>query len=205
MPPMSPPTTSHSPVCRPARRVRPSGATASTTARAQRTASEGGPANVTRKASPIVLTSRPPKRSSSRPDRRVVRGQEGAPARVAQPGRVPGRVDDVREEHRQQLARDAAAAPASQELLDLAQQRRAVADAHEVVVALELDQARAGHTLGDEPRVARVDDEVAAAVEHEGRDAQALEVVARVVPRDLPRVRRQGTRREGPALVAGDP
>ena len=96
-------------------------------------------------------------------------------------------------------------AAAGEELLDLAEHRRAVAGADEVVVAFELDEARTRHPLGDELRVARVDDEVAAAVEHERRDAEALEVAARVVRRDLGRVPGQGAGGERPALVARDP
>ena len=98
--------TSHSPVCRPTRTSRPSGArpprrspprsAPRATARRRRRS---------RKASPIVLTSRPPKRSISRRTRGLVGAEQVAPARVAQARGVAGRADDVAEEDRQQLAR----------------------------------------------------------------------------------------------------
>ena len=105
MPPTSSPMISHSPVCSPTRTSTPSSATvASTIARAQRSASDGGPSKVTRKESPTVLTSWPPKRAISRADALVVGVEQVAPARVAQPRGVHRRVDDVGEEHRQQRA-----------------------------------------------------------------------------------------------------
>ena len=64
IPATSSPTSSHSPVCRPARTLSPSAATASTISLAQRTA-RAGPSKVARKPSPIVLTSVPRQRASA--------------------------------------------------------------------------------------------------------------------------------------------
>src|SRR6476661_6435668 len=82
--------------------------------------------------------------------------------------------------------------------LDLAEQRGAVADARQVVDALELDVARAGDVLGDVARVAHVDQAVAHAVEDQGRHAEVGELGADVEvrgaarrPAQLARARRQ--------------
>ena len=66
-----------------------------------------------------------------------------------------------------------APAPAGQELLDLAEQRGAVADARQVVDALELDVARAGDALGQVARVAHVDEAVVGAVQDQRRACAA--------------------------------
>ena len=70
---------------------------------AQRIA-RAGPSKVARKPSPAVSTSRPRKRASCAPDRRVVRLEQLAPAPVAELARALGRADDVGEEHRREHA-----------------------------------------------------------------------------------------------------
>src|SRR5207247_2339743 len=65
MPPTSSPMSSHSPVWSPALISIPSGPTPSRMAQAQRMA-RAGPSKAARKPSPVVLTSRPRKRVSSR-------------------------------------------------------------------------------------------------------------------------------------------
>ena len=118
----------------------------------------------TRKPSPIVLTSRPSKRSTSCADRGVVGGEQVAPARVAQARGVAGRVDDVGEQDRQQRAAPPAASrrAAGQELLDLGDQRVGVADARQAVDARRARRSRApGIALGQLARMADVDQPVA--------------------------------------------
>src|SRR6266545_3682175 len=154
MPPTSSPMTSHSPVCRPTRTSRSRSRRAATIASAQRTACDGAPSKAMRNASPIVLTSRPPKRSISR--RTAV---WWAASR----------------------ARQRARAPAGEELLDLAQQVGAVDRARQVVDSLELDEARARDVLRQVARVAYVDQAIAGAMHDQGGDAQLAQQVGDVV------------------------
>ena len=72
---------------------------------------------------------------------------------------------------------------AGEELLDLGDERLGVADAGQVVDAVEFDVAGAGDPLGHEARVAHVDGAVASAVQDQGGQAQPAEVLARVVLR----------------------
>ena len=180
MPPTSSPSISHSPVCRPIRTVSPSGSRPCTIACAQRTACDGAPANDDEERVADRLDLAAAEAVDLAADDRVVGHEQVAPAGVAEPGGVAGRADDVAEQDRQQLALRRAAPAAGEELLDLAEQRGAVADARQVVDALELDVPRAGDVLGDVARVAHVDQAVAHAVEDQRRHAEVGELGADV-------------------------
>src|ERR1700722_7333635 len=115
MPPTSCPISSHSPVCIPIRTSTPRLRAAAVIASALRRAREGG-----QEAVADGLDLAPAKARELIAHVAVVLGQQVAPAPVADPGRVRGRVDDVGEHHCQQSAhRLAAAADAGEELLDL--------------------------------------------------------------------------------------
>ncbi len=206
MPPTSSPISSHSPVCTPMRTSIPSSRAAPVIASAQRSARDGGPSKVARKPSPTVLTSRPPKRASSLRSVLVVAREQVAPAAVAELRGARRRVDDVGEHHREQRPRQlAAAAPAGEELLDLFDDRVAVADERERVGPLQLDVARAGNVLREVARVAHVPHELAGPVHDQRRHADPRQRVAHVEidhrPRDGPRLARAG----GEALHAREP
>jgi hypothetical protein len=126
---------------------------------------------------------------------RVVGNQQVAPPGVAETGRVPRRPDDVAEQDRQQLALAEPAPAAREELLDLADQCGRIADARQVVDAVELDVPGAGDPLGHVPRVAHVDQPVAHAVQNQRaveRGRSLLRVAGPVVSRrgERPRDRR---------------
>src|SRR6202035_6067348 len=79
----------------------------------------------------------------------VVVREEVAPAAIAKLGRACRRVDDVGEHHREQVAFELPpAADAREELLDLFDDRVAVADEGEGVDPLALDVAGSGDVLG---------------------------------------------------------
>jgi hypothetical protein len=111
----------------------------------------------------------------------VVAREQVAPAPVAERRRVRRRVDDVGEHHRQQRARElAAGAPAREELLDLFEDRVAVADEGKRIDALQLDIARAGDVLGEIARVADIPHQLLGAVHDERRHADLREHVTHV-------------------------
>src|SRR3954451_20389741 len=85
------------------------------------------------------------------PDRVVVGGEQVAPAAVAQARGMPGRVDDVGEQHGHEppLQPAGGVAAAGEELLDLAEQRLGVAEHRQAVLAGQLDEPRAGDLLGE--------------------------------------------------------
>ncbi len=85
----------------------------------------------------------------------IVLGEQIAPGAVAEPGRARGRIDDVGEHDRQQRpGRLDAAAVAGEELLDLLENRVAVAEEGKRIDPVELDVAGAGDVLGEIARVA---------------------------------------------------
>ena len=127
----------------PTRISMPSGRTASTIASAQSIATLGL-VNVATKPSPAVFTSRPRNRCELVADDAVVVVEQIVPAEVAELGGACGRADDVGEhdcgEHTFGVE---AAAGAGDELLDLVEHRRGVADPVQGVRARQLDVARA--------------------------------------------------------------
>ena len=165
----------------PTRTSIPSARAAPVIASAQRSARDGGPAKVARKPSPTVFTSRPSKRRELLAHLLVVAREQVAPATVAELGGARGGVDDVGEHHRQQRPRELAAGAASgEELLDLFDDRVAVADEGKRVGAVELDVAGAGDVLGEVARVADVPSEVLGAVHDERRNADPRQGLAHV-------------------------
>ena len=111
----------------------------------------------------------------------VVACEQVAPAPVAEVRCARCRIHDVREHHRQQRARQPPpAASACQELLDLLEDRVAVAEERERVPPLELDVARARDVLREVARVAQVPHELASAVHHERRHRDPRERLAHV-------------------------
>ena len=88
-PAMSSPIISHSPVCTPARTVRPRPCARSRIAPAQVTA-RAGPSKVARNPSPIVLSSRPRKRSSSRRTSASCSAEHLSPAVISELGELAG-------------------------------------------------------------------------------------------------------------------
>ena len=169
-PARSSPASSHSPVCRPARRStsRPRAAShhRERAPDRPRRAVEGGEHAVAGAADRAPAVD-----GDLLVDDAVVAGDQVVPAPVAEPRRVLGRADDVGEhDRRQDPVRIADAARAGDELLDLVEQRVRVADEVDVVVAGQLDVARARYVLGQVAGVGDVDQAVAAAVHDQRRD-----------------------------------
>jgi hypothetical protein len=85
---------------------------------------------------------------------------------------VAGRADESAEQDREHLALGHPPPAAGEELLDLAEQRRAVARGRQVVDAVKLDVPRARDALGQVARVAHVDEAVARPAPDQRGDAQ---------------------------------
>ena len=108
-------------------------------------------------------------------NRRVVLVEEGSPARVPEILHPLGRADEIGEEDGGQHAVGSAhGTRPGEELLDLVEDLVGV-DGHEVVVACELDVARARDLLGDVAPLLDLHVEISGAVQHERRAADARE------------------------------
>ena len=140
---------SNSPACTPARTAMPMSAAERTIAWAQRTA-RAGPSKDARKPSPVVASSAAAEPLDVAADEDPVLVEQGVPALVAQVRRRPRGIHDVREQQRgQDAVRLGTGAGPGHELLDLVDDRVAVAGEREVVVAVELVEGRARDERGD--------------------------------------------------------
>src|SRR6202042_1492643 len=122
---------------------------------------------------------------------RVVLRQQVAPTTVAHLGRSRRRVDDVSEHHRQQAPRELpATAGACQKLLNLLDDRVAVADERQRVHSLQLDMTRAGYVLGQIERATRVPSRLTGPMHDKRRHLHATQYVTLV---ELSRCAQQDT------------
>ena len=168
-PPRSASRTSTSPVWTPARIWSGSDPIASTMARAHRTAAIGRSKDA-KKPSPVVATSRPPKRASSPRPSWWVLVEQVATAPVAQLGGQRGRVHDVGEQQRRQHPiRVGPGAGAGEELLELVHQAVDAFGERQMVGARQLDEPRALDRGRGHAGLLHGHDRVACPVEHQGR------------------------------------
>jgi len=138
-------------------------------ARAHRTAAIGRSKDA-KKPSPVVATSRPPKRASSPRPSWWVLVEQVATAPVAQLGGQRGRVHDVGEQQRRQHPiRVGPGAGAGEELLELVHQAVDAFGERQMVGARQLDELRALDRRRGHPGLLHGHDRVACPVEHEGR------------------------------------
>src|SRR5262249_26067496 len=112
--------------------------------------------------------------------RRVVLAQHVAPAPIAERERTFRRADDVGEQDRREHAIGFGRTNAGEELLDLVDDRGAVAYRRDVVLPGQLDELRAGDVLGHVAGVPDPRDAVADTMDDERRDANGGKHVTNV-------------------------